>query len=219
MFNIDKSLQITEKLNPQNLIIAGWTGRNISAVQRHIEELAELGVTAPKKIPALYKVSSTLLTTADSIEVVGMASSGEAEFCLFYIDGKCFVRVGSDHTDRKLEVSDITLSKQVCAKPISAQYWSLEDVIGHWDELILKSYVQIDTQERFYQDGSVREILHPTTLLTLCESENILTKYSVLFSGTLPIDGPFVHADYFRCELIDPVLGRALECAYQIKVL
>jgi hypothetical protein len=35
--------------------------------------------------------------------------------------GKTYVTVGSDHTDRKVETYGVTVSKQMCDKPIAAE--------------------------------------------------------------------------------------------------
>src|ERR1700710_1630747 len=80
--------------NTRSLIVAGWTGRNGASVQRHIEELAMLGVKPPSKTPMLYPISRSLLTTHSEIEVVGASSSGEAEFCLLQTNGETYVAVG-----------------------------------------------------------------------------------------------------------------------------
>ena len=32
-------------------IVAGWAGRNLAAIEHHIEELAELGVPRPSAVP------------------------------------------------------------------------------------------------------------------------------------------------------------------------
>ncbi len=61
------------------LVVAGWTGRDEAALQRHIEELAAIGVPRPSSVPVFYRVSVSNLTQADSIEVLGPDTSGEAE--------------------------------------------------------------------------------------------------------------------------------------------
>ncbi len=38
----------------ERLVIAGWAGRDETAVRRHIEELAELGVPPPSRTPLFY---------------------------------------------------------------------------------------------------------------------------------------------------------------------
>jgi hypothetical protein len=166
-----------------------------------------------------YIAGRRLLTCDGVIEVVGTHSSGEAEFCLMRVAGEIYVTVGSDHTDRQLEISSISLSKQVCPKPISATCWKLKDVITHWDELRLRSYVGEDGIERLYQDDSVNQILHPDELMPRAFAAAPDGDEQVVFSGTVPTIGPIRATDYFRAELVDPVLGRSLVCSYTTKYL
>ena len=53
----------------KNLVVAGWTGRNVAALEAHIKELEAIGVKRPKTVPIFYRVSRSLLTTDDTIEV------------------------------------------------------------------------------------------------------------------------------------------------------
>jgi hypothetical protein len=201
------------------LTIVGWTARNANALQHHLDELAAIGVAPPKEVPVLYRVAAVLLTTAASVEVVGNSSSGEAEFCLINVDGKIYVAVGSDHTDRALEAHDITLSKQICAKPVSRECWRFDEVEGHWDQLMLRSFATKHGVERLYQEGSVAEILHPRDLIKKVDGRVPFKHGSVVFGGTVPVKGPVTGSDSFRVELHDPVLRRTLRCAYQTRVL
>src|ERR1700759_1534951 len=121
-------------------VIAGWTGRDPVARDKHIAELEAIGIARPATTPIYYRVSARRLTTADVIEVCGEDSSGEVEFVLIGWQGRTFVGCGSDHTDRKVESYSVTVSKQMCDKPMAAELWELEDVIGHWDKLILRSW-------------------------------------------------------------------------------
>ena len=61
------------------LVVAGWTGRDEAALRHHIEELAAIGVPRPSSVPVFYRISVANLTQADSIEVLGTDTSGEAE--------------------------------------------------------------------------------------------------------------------------------------------
>ena len=97
------------------LIIAGWTGRDEAALRRHIRELEELGVKPPKTTPIFYRVAAHLLTHASEIQVSGPDTSGEVEFVLLAKPDGLWVTVGSDHTDRKAETIGVSLSKQLCA--------------------------------------------------------------------------------------------------------
>jgi len=103
----------------RELVIAGWTGRDVAALEKHIRELEAIGVRRPKTTPIFYRVAAALLTGDDAIEVLGYRSSGEAECVVYSFDGGLFVGVGSDHTDRQAEAVGVSLSKQMCAKPVS----------------------------------------------------------------------------------------------------
>ena len=109
-------------------------------VEMHIGELAELGVAPPARTPIFYRVAASLLTTAPAVDVIGTDSTGEVECVLLNHAGEWWVGVGSDHTDRKAETIGVTLSKQLCPKPLAPSLWSFDDVEPHWDELILRSY-------------------------------------------------------------------------------
>ena len=84
-------------------MIAGWTGRDVAALNHHIEELKAIGVQPPSKVPLYYRVAASLLTQAEAIQVVGDDTSGEAEPVLVGTADRLWVTVGADHTDRKLE--------------------------------------------------------------------------------------------------------------------
>ena len=105
----------------RQLVIAGWTGRDVAALEKHIRELEAIGVKRPKTTPIFYRVSASLLTTDDAIEVLGENSSGEIECVAYSFDDCTFVGLGSDHTDRKAEAVGVSLSKQMCAKPVSSR--------------------------------------------------------------------------------------------------
>src|SRR6202012_5982522 len=91
-------------------VIAGWTGRDPVARDKHIAELEAIGIARPASTPIYYRVSARRLTTEDSIEVSGTESSGEVEFVLIGWQGRIFVAAGSDHTDRKVETYSVTVS-------------------------------------------------------------------------------------------------------------
>ena len=79
-----------------SLVIAGWTGRDEQALEKHIRELEDLGVARPKSTPIFYRVASSLLTTRDEIEVAGTDSSGEVEFVLYSTGQGLLVGLGSE---------------------------------------------------------------------------------------------------------------------------
>jgi len=203
----------------EQLVIAGWTGRDRHAMDEHIKELKALGVAPPKKIPTYYRIASSRLSTAPLIEVSGSDSSGEVEFVLVVFGGNIYVGLGSDHTDREVETYGVTISKQVCDKPISNTFWPLKEIVNHWDELILRSYVSIDGNRKLYQEGSVAALLSPRDLTHgYCQSEQ-LPDGTVIFGGTLPAIGGIRPAVRFEGELEDPVLNRKIALKYDLLTL
>ena len=219
IFSHENSTEMRYSLMNRRLRIAGWTGRDAASVRAHIDELKALGVSPPARTPQIYNVSVSLLTTAGHIEVLGNKTSGEAEFVLFSHHEKIWVGIGSDHTCRELEVSSVPASKQVCAKPIGNTVWLLDDLLPHWDELELRSYIERSGRRELYQSSKVHGILPPAALLALCATEGIDLNNSVLFCGTVPLVMPWTDADVFICELHDPVMNRSIQCKYEIQTL
>ncbi len=201
-----------------NLIIAGWTGRDPAAVEHHIRELEAIGVRRPSAVPMFYRVSVARLTTDSSIQVLGEHSSGEVEFALLKAQGRLWVGTGSDHTDREAETHGVALSKQMCEKPVATSFWLFDDVAGHWDKLILRSYATIDGNRALYQEGSVSTILHPEDLLARFGRSGI-AEGTIMFCGTLAAHGGVRPADRFDFELEDPVSRRKIAHGYDIFTL
>jgi hypothetical protein len=201
------------------LIIAGWTGRDRSAVEAHIEELAALGVARPGKVPVFYRVASSLLAQDDLIEVVGGACSGEAEAVVMNFSGQLWVGLGSDHTDRKLESISVPIAKQACAKPLGRQVWALSEASEHWDRLILRSYILTESGRELYQEGELGTNLPAFELIRQYTGGAGLTEGAVMFCGTLPVRGKVRSGARFALELEDPILRRSLRHSYGIRQL
>ncbi|RAH98945.1 DUF2848 domain-containing protein [Acuticoccus sediminis] len=199
------------------LVIAGWTARDREAMEHHIAELEALGVKRPAATPMYYPASVSRLTHAEMIEAIGTASSGEAEYVLFSTPEGMFVGVGSDHTDREAETVGVTLSKQLCDKPVSVTVWPYEEVADHWDELEIESVVEIDGETVTYQSGKVSAMLAPETLIA--GRPGGLPAGTVMFGGTLPAIGGVRPASRFVATLHDPVLGRTLTHGYSVRNL
>ncbi len=196
----------------QHLVIAGWTGRDEAALRKHIRELEEIGVKPPKTTPIFYRVAASLLTSADEIQVSGPDSSGEVEFVLLQKADGLWVTVGSDHTDRKAETIGVSLSKQLCAKPVAAESWKYDDVKPHWEKLELRSWAD----GVLYQEGPVTTMRSPEDLT---QRYGGLAPGAAMFCGTLAAKGGIRPANRFRIELEDPVLRRKLSHEYAVKVL
>jgi hypothetical protein len=194
-----------------NLVIAGWTGRDEAALRKHIRELEDIGVKPPKTTPIFYRVSANLFCHADEIQVSGPDTSGEVEFVLVQTDSELRVAVGSDHTDRKAETIGVSLSKQLCAKPVSRESWRYDEVKPHWEKLVLRAW----SDGELYQEGPVTAMRSPEDLL----ARHPLEPGWAMFCGTLAAKGGIRPGKAFRMELEDPVRRRKLAHEYRIRVL
>ncbi len=205
--------------NIEHLIIAGWAGRDSAAVEHHIAELEAIGVRRPTQIPCFYRVSANLLNDAESIQVPGADSSGETEFVLIHSEDGLLVGLGSDHTDRKVESYDVTVSKQMCDKPIAREVWRYAEVREHWDQLVMRTWRVRDGERALYQEGPVTRLLAPETLLGKLNSEATLPAGTAMFCGTQPVIGQLGYGEAFEMELYDPVLDRRLRHDYAVEAL
>jgi Protein of unknown function (DUF2848) len=201
-------------VTPERLIVAGYTGRDEVAVAEHIAELAAIGVPRPPTVPAFYDLDPALLTTADVIDVGGASTSGEVEPVLIRHAGRYFLTVGSDHTDRDLERSDIAASKAACPKPLAGTVVEIGAALSgtDWDELLADSTVD----DVPYQEGSVATLRHPADLLArMTEAVGEVPGSLVLFCGTMPLlGGEFRYGSRWRVRLWlpgDTVLSHAYE--------
>jgi hypothetical protein len=200
---------------PSNLVIAGWTGRDEAALKKHIRELEEIGVKPPKTTPIFYRVSANLFCHAEEIQVSGGDTSGEVEFVLIKNNNQLRVSVGSDHTDRKAETIGVSLSKQLCAKPVSSESWSYEDVKPHWNRLVLRYFILEKNSRILYQEGTVDAMRSPEDLL----GRHPLKSNEAMFCGTFAAKGGIRPSARFEMELEDPVLKRKLSHQYTIREL
>ncbi len=202
------------------LVIAGWTGRDAAATEHHIAELAALGVPRPASTPCFYRVAASLLTQGPAIQAVGPDTSGEVEFFIYQDDTARWLGVGSDHTDRQLETHSVSLSKQVCAKPVGPGLWRLDDVASHWDLLVLRSYATIEGTRTLYQEGPVTTMRAPDDLIDRYVAQGgAFDAGTLMFCGTLAVRGGVRPATRFEMALHDPVLDRTLTHAYAVEVL
>lgn len=203
-----------------SVVVAGWAGRDLAAIEHHIEELAAIGVPRPSAVPLYYRIAHNQLTQDARVQVVGDASSGEVETFVFAVDGELYVGIASDHTDRKLEAVSVALSKQVCVKPVGRQVWRYADVAGHWDELVIRSRIQENGKTVLYQEGTLDSLRNPLDLIAgYTGGEKTLAPGVGMTCGTVAAIGGIRPSAVFEMELYDPRRQRTLAHRYDVEIL
>jgi hypothetical protein len=203
-----------------HLVCSGWVGKDRKALQAHIDELADLGVPGPSRVPIYMNFSNYLLTTDDEVTVVSDKSSGEVEYVLLCQGDEIWVTVGSDQTDRDVETKSIPASKQMYAKCFAPECWPYPEVRDHWDRLILRCWVNKGMERKLYQEDPLSSILGPQDLLEKMPREGISKKEGlVLFSGTIATKSGLIYGDSYDLEFEDPVLKRTIKYSYKVKIL
>lgn len=194
-------------------LVAGYTGRDEQAVRHHIDELAAIGVAPPEQVPMFYPVAADSVSTAATAPMAGANTSGEVEPIILRRNGKYFLGVGSDHTDRDLETADVGDSKRACPKPVGSAVVEIADWAAFdWDACRARSWVDGE----LYQDGSLANLRTPRELLDILARRHGDDGGDLLcFAGTLPLlTGAFTPGDRWELELVLPD-GRKLTHTYR----
>jgi 4-hydroxyphenylacetate 3-monooxygenase len=198
---------------PERVVIAAFTAADRTALEAHLRELEEEGVTVPETYPVYYELPVELLTTAPAIDVTSAESSGEVEPVLLCTPGGWFVGVGSDHTARDLERVDIATSKRACPKVIATDVVPYDEVTAAWDTSVLRSWTGAGDP---YQEGKTGSITPIPELVEGLRATGVEPEGTVMFCGTVPLlGGRFDFSDRFRIELAvsgGPTIG----CTYEI---
>jgi len=208
-------------LEIKGAVLCGYTGRDQSAVKRHIEELRKEGVKPPPSVPTFYPKPPQGVAVEDHIYVEGHETSGEIEFVLLVNPQDIWVGLGSDHTDRGLERLDILKSKQACPILLSRNLWKYEEIKDHWDKIGIRSWATKEGKKVLYQESTLATILPPEELIRLVQQKVRGPLEGIaIYSGTPPIKTEgMIFADRFEGELYDPILKRKLTLDYSIHTL
>ncbi len=218
-FSLADDSSATVVADIQSLIIAGWAGRDLDAIEHHIEELAALGVPRPSAVPLYYRVTSNQLTQSSNVQALGTSSSGEVEVFVFTVDGTMYVSLASDHTDRKLEAYGVAESKQACVKPVATTAWRFDDVVEYWDELVIRSWIEENGDQVLYQEGTLDSLRLPQDLIEGYTNQKTLPEGHGMICGTVGAIGGIRASNTFVMELHDPRNNRSLRHTYQVETL
>ena len=192
---------------PRRLVVAGYTGRDEVSVRAHIDELAAIGIDPPPQVPMLYELDPGLLSTDATAQVDGPGTSGEVEPVLVRHAGLWYLGVGSDHTDRDLERSDVPRSKAVCPKPLGDTVVPLPagaangGADAEWD-LVLAS---CEVDGTAYQSGKLSGLRPPSDLIPRALDAGDEGEDLAIFCGTFPlIGGEFRPGTEWKLQLSFP---------------
>lgn len=202
----------------KNLMVVGFSGKDVEKTMEHIHELEKEGVKCPSEVPVPYQCDPQIITRKPVIDVIGAKTSGEAEYLILCHDGKFYIGIGSDHTDRDMEAVSIHKSKQVCLKPCSETFWEYEEVKDHLPQLRLVSTQIVDGKEIEYQNGVAGDLL-PFDIIIEKVQKEIPLEDCLIYTGTVPLLNGFRFGEQFTARLIDDVLGRELAITYGVHVI
>jgi len=206
--------------NVHHMFNAGFSGSDQKDVQKHVSELAKLGIPAPNTIPMLFPVSNNLATTSQNIQVQHSHTSGEIEYVLLWGKDDIYITVGSDHTDRLAEKYGIPLSKQVYPNILASSVWPFSDIKDHFDQIEILSWVNQGNSMVIYQKGKLGDLMSPEKWVEHFNKMNANNTGNVFFSGTIDTkEGTLVFGDRYILELNDPVLNRSIKHEYSVEVL
>ena len=219
-FLINDTEEIT--FDPCRLYCIADSGRSEADRIAHVEELCNNGIPYPDEIKMEFNpVSAQLLTQEKNIDVIGSKTTGEVEFVIFVAEDKLYVTVGSDHADRVMEAMQSDLSKQICAKPVAKQAWLLEQVLPHWDELVMENKATVAGKTYLYQSDSTTFLMHPQSILDEIRNRDLpLYNGCAYFCGTvLMANSKFQYGDSYDLALKDPVSKKSIEHSYTVTKL
>lgn len=203
----------------EELVIAGFTGRNQKETRAHIEELVAQGIPAPERTPSFYSVPIDRLTTEETLSTTSEQSSGEVEPVLLFVDGDVWLTVGSDHTERDVEREGIEASKRACAKMLGRTAVRCTIDTFDFDALRLDSWAWHEDAWLPYQSGNAGQILPPERLLNDPGSGGARDGLA-LYLGTIALQTEqFVFADAFSARLEHPSWSRPLTLDYKVDVV
>ena len=209
-----------------NLGLAGREPPPDDRLEELLDRMQAAGVDRPSELPTVVPKPAHLVTTDRTIQVNGSETAGEVEFVLFPTEDGTYVGVGNDHKDRTLDGHAMHVANSTCPSVVADHVWRLDEIEDHWDELELRSWVEVDGALREHQRAAVSAFMRPETLLDRVERrlrEPLVG--TAVWSGTVGVGDdavdPFpavVPGSFYLLQLYDPVLDRRLVASYEVRL-
>ena len=218
---------IDNQLTPTTVTVVeaynfGYAGRDQASVQQHVEEMHELGMQPPTRVPALFPIPAERVSTSSDIVVSGEQTYGEVEFALIRSeDHGWLVTIASDHTDLEIERVNMPKAKAACPDVIGSVAWRLDDVRAQWDHCTLTMWAhEDDGKTTKLQHDATGQLLAPDDLIAILEERRpgTLPVGTVVMSGTIGGE-PTPGMAAWSARLHDPDRGREIKLEYRLRRL
>ncbi len=89
-------------------------------------------------------------------------------------------------------------------------------VADHWDDLVLRAWIEEDGQRVLYQEGTLASLRHPLELVEGHYGHDLIPEGSAMLCGTVAARGGIRPAPSFEMELFDPVRVRRITHRYAV---
>lgn len=199
----------------------GFAGRDEALALAHVDELKELGLPAPGRIPAIFPIPEARVTISGDVVVPGFDSYGEVEFALINAeDLGWLVCAAADHSDFLIESLSTTRAKTVYDDVLSPEAWILDEMVDVWDSTEMVCERRVGVTWEVVQRGSVHELMSPQDLIAALETRSGVASApgTVLLSGT--ISGEIKPgAEAWRCVLRSSEFREPLVAQYEVTAL
>lgn len=190
------------------------------ALQAHLADVSQQGVSPPRTVPSLYSLPEDRVTTRSAITAVGDQTYAEVEYALVLSpSGRWLFAVASDHTDALVEEADVARGKGITHDVPAPTAWWLDDVRDDTEQFIL-SATSVGDSDVTTQTGRLVSLLFPATLLATLERRlgTAPEPGTVVLSGT--VDGhPQRGSRRWRILVDDPAGARRIEHTYDVHAL
>jgi len=208
-------------INVSRSVNFGFAGREREVALAHVEELHELGLPAPTRIPSIFPIPASRITIDREVCVPGGDSYGEVEFALIATEQNGWlVCAAADHSDFLVEALSTTRAKTVYEDVLSVDCWLLAEVLENWDSISMTCERRDGANWEVIQHGSVSELMRPNDLISQLEerSGQAAAPGTVILSGTIGGDiRP--GGDGWRCILSSPDFESPLVAEYDVVAL
>ena len=159
----------------------------------------------------ISRITIDRLTSNPEIQVLGRDTTADAAIFLVGAGAGMLIGLASNHCH--LNQGD----PQMFSKPVCRQIWRFDDVVSHWQELVIRA---AGPKDDVLQEGLVGNIAPVKEIVS-----EVSTGQSTLLSGTaimcvgLAFEGKVALATSYCLTLSNPNTGRQLELLYNVREL